>query len=456
MADLSDFVEIMDTLSTTLYETKQNVNIIQEDQLSTHVTAEDLNNIKTAIAQLAANINQINKYLINLANNGNGNSNNSSNILDIYKESNNYIQQQQLVVDGNYVNDSVVYLDQYYVRVKNIFIDGYKMSYSSPYNLVSWNQFNNTIRGFLRDSNKPQNGTFINIVPQYNENNVITGYRVNCTLKGGTDIQITDDGYINYTGTGGSRDGNDWYRYGNAASDTSLTFNPEGGGANSTNGGTTTIAINTDWLTGQISSFLTRLDGNTNNNYVLKINNGTISWSQDYGGTGGDGDHAYKYTSGSDASIKFASNNGYNYATNQTANQISVNPDWLKGTTDDKSGYNAIYSALTSIIKYNDSSHISINNSDTNKTITFSDNISYDEYTTGTYIQFGTKINGRYPINCTLSGDGKIIQISGDNITLIAPSPTDSGTKYVLSYDTISGFHWLATEECGSGEEEQP
>lgn len=178
VADLSEFVSIMNNLGNSLYETKQNVNAIQSDQLSTHVTAQDLNNIKDAITKIAENINEINKYLINAS--SSSNTNNSESLIEYFDESNQYVKQTQLVVDGNVANDSIIYLDEYYLRVKNIFIDGYKTSYNSPYNLVSWNQFNNTLRQYLKETNSYAGGRFITIDPA-DPNGV---KKVHCNLSG--------------------------------------------------------------------------------------------------------------------------------------------------------------------------------------------------------------------------------------------------------------------------------
>ena len=153
--DLSSYIETISGLANNLYIDKEDVNEIEEGQQSTHVTASDLNTIKSALSTLLENVNDINRHLISGVSTETNNSTSDETInqgLNRYL-ANDYLRKNQLVVNGVPANDSVVYLDETYLRWKNIFVDGYKISYNSNYNLVSWNQFNNRLNAITTTSN---------------------------------------------------------------------------------------------------------------------------------------------------------------------------------------------------------------------------------------------------------------------------------------------------------------
>ena len=155
--DLNGYVEQLSSLASNFYDDKVNVNEIDSNLLSTHVTAEDLNHIKTSLSAVIENVNAINNHLINYQSSIDGNerqttSDTISNSLNNYL-ANDYVRKDQLIVDEKYVNDSVAHLDDVYLRSKNIFIDGYKISTTSQYNLVSFNQLTLTINGLTGSFN---------------------------------------------------------------------------------------------------------------------------------------------------------------------------------------------------------------------------------------------------------------------------------------------------------------
>ena len=83
----------------------------------------------------------------------------------------------------------------------------------------------------------------------------------------------------------------------------------------STSGTTTTIGVKTDWLNGQILSYLSTLTHSSTNN-TLKINDSNVVyWGQDYGGTGGDGNTTYTIVAGNSTGTKAVTNNGNSYIT---------------------------------------------------------------------------------------------------------------------------------------------
>lgn len=62
--DLNEYVDTLCALPSSLYDDKVNVNEVDTNLISTHVTAEDLNNLKSAITTISENINKINQHLI--------------------------------------------------------------------------------------------------------------------------------------------------------------------------------------------------------------------------------------------------------------------------------------------------------------------------------------------------------------------------------------------------------
>lgn len=155
--DLNGYVEQLSSLASNFYDDKVNVNEIDSNLLSTHVTAEDLNHIKTSLSAVIENVNAINNHLINYQSSIDENerqtaSDTISNSLNNYL-ANDYVRKDQLIVDEKYVNDSVAHFDDIYLRSKNIFIDGYKISTTSQYNLVSFNQLTLTINGLTGSFN---------------------------------------------------------------------------------------------------------------------------------------------------------------------------------------------------------------------------------------------------------------------------------------------------------------
>lgn len=153
-----------------LYDNKLDVNLIDDSSISTHVTAGDLNTIKDTLSTLVDNVNDINSHLISASfgdSSGYGISSNSNSSIDNYL-TDDFVRKNQLIVDNHTINDSIIKFDDYYLRHKNIFVDGYKISPTSPYNLVSYNQLSLTINGltanfdsFLADI-KQQITTYLN------------------------------------------------------------------------------------------------------------------------------------------------------------------------------------------------------------------------------------------------------------------------------------------------------
>ena len=212
--DLNEYVDTLCALPSSLYDDKVNVNEVDTNLISTHVTAEDLNNLKSAITTISENVNKINQHLISAvvddiqipgAFSVNGSINQS---LNQYL-ANDYIRKNQLIIDDHLVNDSIEKLDDIYLRSKNIFVDGYKISTTSPYNLVSFSQLNllvnNLSTSFLNTLNDIKND-----IDEYIRNLNLNGYAngryitisgdnksINCTLSGdGTFIDIDDSGKI--------------------------------------------------------------------------------------------------------------------------------------------------------------------------------------------------------------------------------------------------------------------
>lgn len=147
MANLDEYVNKLNQLSENLYEDKVDVNNVEEDQLSTHVTAGDLNTIKQTLSTLLTNVNDINKHLISTVTEEEDSTTEYTLNQELNRYlANDYLRKNQIVVNGSPANDSVIYFDETYLRSKNIFVDGYKVSNTSPYNLVSWNEFNNRIK----------------------------------------------------------------------------------------------------------------------------------------------------------------------------------------------------------------------------------------------------------------------------------------------------------------------
>lgn len=150
--NLSGYVNQIDNLTEKFYEDKQDVNKVEDDQLSTHVTADDLNIIKDTLTTLCNNVNDINRYLVNADLTTLTNGNNISVDQDLNQFlSNDYVRKNQIIVNGSPANDSSIYFDDIYLRSSNIFVDGFKVSNTSPYNLVSWNEFNSRLDAINND-----------------------------------------------------------------------------------------------------------------------------------------------------------------------------------------------------------------------------------------------------------------------------------------------------------------
>ena len=213
--DLNEYVDTLCALPSSLYDDKVNVNEVDTNLISTHVTAEDLNNLKSAITTISENVNKINQHLISTvvddiqipgAFSVNGSINQS---LNQYL-ANDYIRKNQLIVDDHLVNDSIEKLDDIYLRSKNIFVDGYKISTTSPYNLVSFSQLNllvndlssSFLNNTLNDIKKDINNYISNLnLNGYTNGKYITisgdNKSINCTLSGdGTFIDIDQSGKI--------------------------------------------------------------------------------------------------------------------------------------------------------------------------------------------------------------------------------------------------------------------
>lgn len=202
--DLNKYVENLNNLNSTLYEDKINVNEVDENLINTHVTAEDLNQIKETLSTLIANVNDINSHLINakLDSDSSSNTNNTiNNGLNAYL-ANEYIRKNQLIIDNHNVNDSVEHLDDVYLRSKNIFVDGYKISTTSPYNLVSLSQLNLVVDGLstswnnvLEDIKTQINNWLINEKVNYQNGrfiNIDDENKINCLLNAGSGIDINE------------------------------------------------------------------------------------------------------------------------------------------------------------------------------------------------------------------------------------------------------------------------
>lgn len=143
-SDLNHYVSAIKDLTANFYETKVDVIPVDKEQITTHVTASDLNIIKQALSTLCENVNKINSHLVNSSgvNEDDGDQNDHPSINDDLNKylANEYVRKNQITVDGDILNDSPVNLDQLYLQTKNIFVDGYKVSHNSAYNLVSLNQ----------------------------------------------------------------------------------------------------------------------------------------------------------------------------------------------------------------------------------------------------------------------------------------------------------------------------
>lgn len=191
--DLSDYVTKLNNVN--LYDDKVDVNEVENTLLSTHVTASDLNAIKDTLSTLVDNVNDINTHLINhVCNDGSESHSEEETITNSLNEylADQYVRKQQILVDDKIANDSVINFDNYYLRHKNIFIDGYKVSPTSPYNLVSFNQLTLTINGltgsFLRHFDTLRN-QIINSIN--NSSNITIGHQNLLGWGGGVILTTT-------------------------------------------------------------------------------------------------------------------------------------------------------------------------------------------------------------------------------------------------------------------------
>lgn len=176
-----------------LYDNKLDVNLIDSSSISTHVTAGDLNTIKDTLSTLVVNVNDINSHLISASfgdGSGYGTSSNSNSNIDNYL-TDDFVRKNQLIVDNHTINDSIIKFDDYYLRHKNIFVDGYKISPTSPYNLVSYNQLNLTINGLTGSFNSFLNSIKEQLLNQINATDVKISH--NYLYNFWTEVELSTD-----------------------------------------------------------------------------------------------------------------------------------------------------------------------------------------------------------------------------------------------------------------------